>query len=548
MNVTDDAPSGSYNTDIDDQTGFVLNDTNTWNYRYDAVGNLISDKQEEIAAINWNVQHKIKSVHRLEGSIKPDLEFKYDATGHRIAKIEKPAGSQNIPANWKYTYYELDPAGNALAVYEKRKVNGEDVIVLKEQYVYGSKRIGSIQRDLDVTGPFLPMPNATPVFQRVLGKKQYELSNHLGNVLSVVSDMRSAHLNGSVPDYYTAKVSSSADYYAFGSPMQGRDFMSDHYRYGFNGMEKDNEVKGNGNSYTSDFRQYDSRLGRWLSLDPKMEKFPNVSPFVSFNDNPVYFIDPFGDQPSNKKNWEIHEGEVRMEVARQFGEHNVASGIEVEFEYNGKVYTVKPDNLTRTGQWSEFENLDAKSGNWQWTEGQAALNEAVERGPVTAKIVVKAHADKLGLFSQEITIVGQQGIVEGDIAGQVAKIKNASVKSGYAVRNSEGIKHNSTGAKVKQGLKNSARGVAKGALRAGKAAGGALSVLSIYNDISALMFSLDPTNPNLPSRIYIGFEGIQRTQNGSWIPVEAYEEYGEDWEKHYVGPYIDPNGVALFKA
>jgi RHS repeat-associated protein len=40
------------------------------------------------------------------------------------------------------------------------------------------------------------------------------------------------------------------------------------YRYAYNGMERDNEVSGNGNSYTTEFRQYDPRLGRWKSLDP----------------------------------------------------------------------------------------------------------------------------------------------------------------------------------------------------------------------------------------------------------------------------------------
>jgi RHS repeat-associated protein len=41
------------------------------------------------------------------------------------------------------------------------------------------------------------------------------------------------------------------------------------YSYGFNGMETDKEVSGTGNSYTTQFRQYDPRIGRWLSLDPK---------------------------------------------------------------------------------------------------------------------------------------------------------------------------------------------------------------------------------------------------------------------------------------
>ena len=46
-------------------------------------------------------------------------------------------------------------------------------------------------------------------------------------------------------------------------------------------MEKDAEMHGEGNSYTTDFRQYDPRLGRWLSLDPMMTKYPEISPYVA---------------------------------------------------------------------------------------------------------------------------------------------------------------------------------------------------------------------------------------------------------------------------
>jgi RHS repeat-associated protein len=59
-------------------------------------------------------------------------------------------------------------------------------------------------------------------------------------------------------------------------------------------MEKDPEIKGEGNSYTTEFRQYDPRLGRWLSLDPLMSMFPDMSPYVAFDNNPVYFVDPYG--------------------------------------------------------------------------------------------------------------------------------------------------------------------------------------------------------------------------------------------------------------
>src|SRR5690554_2533432 len=63
---------------------------------------------------------------------------------------------------------------------------------------------------------------------------------------------------------------------------------------GFNGMEKDDQIKGKGNSYTTEFRQYDPRLGRWLSIDPLFKNFPWQSPYVAFDNNPIYYKDPKG--------------------------------------------------------------------------------------------------------------------------------------------------------------------------------------------------------------------------------------------------------------
>jgi RHS repeat-associated protein len=66
------------------------------------------------------------------------------------------------------------------------------------------------------------------------------------------------------------------------------------YSYGFNGKEKDNEVKGDGNSYDFGERIYDSRLGRWLSLDPLMKKYAGLSPYNFTFNNPIIFNDPDG--------------------------------------------------------------------------------------------------------------------------------------------------------------------------------------------------------------------------------------------------------------
>lgn len=78
--------------------------------------------------------------------------------------------------------------------------------------------------------------------------------------------------------------------------MPGRNGTAsgDEYRYGFNGMEKDDEVKGAGNSLDFGARIYDSRLGRWSSVDPLQFKFPGLSPYNFVANSPLQYIDPDG--------------------------------------------------------------------------------------------------------------------------------------------------------------------------------------------------------------------------------------------------------------
>ncbi len=93
------------------------------------------------------------------------------------------------------------------------------------------------------------------------GAKRYELTNHLGNVLVVVSDKKIQQCSSSVVTSYIADVVSANDYSAFGAPLAGRNYTAPNikYRFGFNGKENDNETQ------TQDygFRIYNNRLGRF---------------------------------------------------------------------------------------------------------------------------------------------------------------------------------------------------------------------------------------------------------------------------------------------
>ena len=59
------------------------------------------------------------------------------------------------------------------------------------------------------------------------------------------------------------------------------------YRYGFNGKEKDDEVKGEGLQYDYGFRIYDPRIGKFLSQDPLVANFPWWSPYHFAGNSPI---------------------------------------------------------------------------------------------------------------------------------------------------------------------------------------------------------------------------------------------------------------------
>ena len=83
-------------------------------------------------------------------------------------------------------------------------------------------------------------------------------------------------------------------------------------------MEMDDELKGEGNSYNTEFRQYDPRIGRWLSPDPLQKQLPWQSPYVGMDNKPIIRNDVDGDCPTCVSGFII--GGL-MDMAFQMGEH-----------------------------------------------------------------------------------------------------------------------------------------------------------------------------------------------------------------------------------
>lgn len=73
--------------------------------------------------------------------------------------------------------------------------------------------------------------------------------------------------------------------------MPGRQFDPEEYRHGFQGQEKDDEIKGTGNSLDFGARMYDPRIGRWSALDRFSLFYAGGSNYSFALNNPIANID-----------------------------------------------------------------------------------------------------------------------------------------------------------------------------------------------------------------------------------------------------------------
>ncbi|MBV7533912.1 RHS repeat domain-containing protein [Chitinophaga sp. sic0106] len=276
--ITDSVDLAAYENDIDGQQDK--------NYLYDEIGNLTSDVQGGIKRISWNIYGKISQIEKTDGKV---IKYTYDIAGNRIAKR---VGDLE-------TRYLRDASGNVMSIY----VTGDPSInngfkTQTEIHLYGSSRLGIDNSQTQVANAESPETYSLPgvgsgyftTFKR--GNKFFELSNHLGNVLATVGDDKlGVALNDTTVGYYVPRIVSAQDYAPFGVGLYGRGYDAGRYRYGFNGKENDNEVKGEGNQQDYGFRIYDPRIAKFLSVDPLTKDFPWYTPYQFAGNTPIQAID-----------------------------------------------------------------------------------------------------------------------------------------------------------------------------------------------------------------------------------------------------------------
>ncbi len=125
---------------------------------------------------------------------------------------------------------------------------------------------------------------------RVVGYKNFEVSNHLNNVSEVTTDRKLAVATTSMIAYNDTDILSNTDYYPYGMQQVDRS-QSDDYKYGFQGQEMDDAIKGKGNSVNYKYRMHDPRVGRFFAVDPLYNKYPYNSQYAFSENNVINAIE-----------------------------------------------------------------------------------------------------------------------------------------------------------------------------------------------------------------------------------------------------------------
>ncbi|MDJ1501163.1 RHS repeat-associated core domain-containing protein [Xanthocytophaga agilis] len=230
-------------------------------YQYDEMGQMIS----EVGAgqgnyVEYNANGLINAVYSDEVKSQLKATFSYTAGGERYKKVDFENG--NI-------LYSVYGSSGLLATYLIE--NG--VAVVKDFPIYGLKPIGTYSEESE--------------------KFTYELSNHTGTVLGSISRTKESGL---------ADVLSYSDFTALGLPAEagGEENQSYGYQGAYSG--KDTQLGWN----TFELRMYDSRIGRWLSIDPQQQYW---SPYVSMGNNWPNRVDPTG----GEDDWHLENGVLKAD-------------------------------------------------------------------------------------------------------------------------------------------------------------------------------------------------------------------------------------------
>jgi RHS repeat-associated protein len=190
--------------------------------------------------------------------------------------------------------------------------------------------------------------------------------------------------------------------------MPERSISSTVYKFGFNGKEKDDEIRGSGNSINFGARMYDPRIGKWLSVDPLAAAYPYASPYNFALNTPIQAVDPDG-----KVVVFVNGYQGGKAMARDLFDNGLIRGIKRAFTQEK---LTKSDN----GYWGSMDNkfmnrigdnnaVYANASSHALSTASYRYNRGKKAGETMLKMIndgdIKLETDENGNVTESIKIV-----------------------------------------------------------------------------------------------------------------------------------------------
>jgi len=201
--------------------------------------------------------------------------------------------------------------------------------------------------------------------------------------------------------------------------MPGRSYTAasaDGYRFGYNGMHKDDEIKGNNNSLDFGARVYDSRIGRWLSIDPLLMNFPDLSPYIGIGNNPILYYDPDGRKIRVSSDYTF--GLFRNRLGEVFKSKDIAETIfHINLVYDPAAQAnfgmIETKGLTGSANGSSYKNLNFKDFR-STIDGLAKFWEVDKFSKKEAKLAYRYYKMIDSEQTREILVTGANHINDNE--------------------------------------------------------------------------------------------------------------------------------------
>jgi RHS repeat-associated protein len=331
-------------------------------YDYDLVGRLT--KEEYIQEpnknkfISYNPAGLLTAVYRDVNHSQRVVSYEYDENGRRIQKRNYNSSNNLI----QVTYY----VGGVVYTQPVTQNAGVDVygsITAQEYEIQGATgNLGIYYKPVDVYA--------------------YQLTDHLGNVRSVIAKSGSS---------YEVRVYS--DYYPYGKVIRA----DGDYRYGYQGQYAEKDPETDWNAF--ELRMYDSEIAKWLQYDPAGQFW---SPYVAMGNDPVKNVDPRGDKIRLEGNfWQKSKMVLSLAFAYYFS--SSARSMISDLMVSPNVHTIK---TIRSGG-------GIKDGKYVNNNRTASLSMGEDDSPEGYKTEVE---DEVGNIITHIgTGKGAGSIVEWDL-------------------------------------------------------------------------------------------------------------------------------------